>query len=280
MGDEAWDEKIPRSRGHIDLDQAHIDLGYIVELDKERQIICADCGTPAEGGIVCHLKPVTYEARYKGEIFFLERHIGVQCGCAFKRHLTQNPPGPKSVPQPKATGAATLEEIEEVRAGREPKECQITVIGAGMMAPGALVCTTHNQNPKACAQGRAAWLLERQREVIAGLEKSIDAAAKHIAIGGLVGGTLATIDRKIAEVKYAKKDAEIKKLQGVIDDGEKAHLSQRDQITELNAELTRIRENGTIPFVITEEAKPVREKTRLPRGLSGMKSRSRGKKKE
>jgi hypothetical protein len=33
------------------------------------------------------MKPETYAVRYQGEIFYLERHIGIACGCAAKRGL-------------------------------------------------------------------------------------------------------------------------------------------------------------------------------------------------
>ncbi len=89
MSEETWDKSIPRSKGVVDLSlySGFQSLGNIVTTDVSRQIVCADCGVPAEGGVVCHLKPETYTVRYKGEEFYIERHIGVACGCAKKRGL-------------------------------------------------------------------------------------------------------------------------------------------------------------------------------------------------
>lgn len=89
-GEEAWDPKIPRSRGVIHATQtfgAHV-LGEVQFHDGPRVIVCADCGAPVTDGLVFHLKPETYAVIYKNETFYLERHIGIKCGCAAKRGLS------------------------------------------------------------------------------------------------------------------------------------------------------------------------------------------------
>ena len=53
--------------------------------DGPRPVICADCGVPIEDGKVIHFKPERYAVRYHGQTFYLERHLGVTCGCAAKR---------------------------------------------------------------------------------------------------------------------------------------------------------------------------------------------------
>ena len=98
MGEETWPENIAKSKRALEADggvQVHGlpvqfyqigSLGAIVQ-DGPRPIICADCGAPVTDCVVVHLKPETYAVRYLGEIFYLERHIGVKCGSAAKRGL-------------------------------------------------------------------------------------------------------------------------------------------------------------------------------------------------
>lgn len=92
MGEENWPENVVRSRGHVVYgmfgwrDLIPRPLGKVIA-DGPRPIICADCGKAVPDGLVVHLKPTTYEVRYGNETFFLERHIGVGCGCAAKREL-------------------------------------------------------------------------------------------------------------------------------------------------------------------------------------------------
>ena len=98
MGEETWPENIARSKRTLEaVGDLHLlglplqfyqigSLGAIVH-DGPRPIICADCGAPVTDSVVVHLKPETYAVRYLGETFYLERHIGVSCGCAAKRGL-------------------------------------------------------------------------------------------------------------------------------------------------------------------------------------------------
>lgn len=64
----------------------HVAWGHIVS-DGPRPIICADCGKPIMDGLVFHMKPEVYAITIDGETFYLERHIGLSCGCAAKRGL-------------------------------------------------------------------------------------------------------------------------------------------------------------------------------------------------
>lgn len=97
MGEETWSSDVVRSKRIVDFDssgwkdwmaEALIDEfdGPIVH-DGPRPAICADCGKAPENGLLIHLKPETYAVRIESEVFFLERHIGVACGCAAKRGL-------------------------------------------------------------------------------------------------------------------------------------------------------------------------------------------------
>lgn len=96
MGEESWPENVVRSKGKIDLG----DLGFLrdakwdapepphlgrIEDDGPRVIICSECGKPVKDGNVVHRKPQTYAFVYKGETFYLERHLCL--GCARKRGL-------------------------------------------------------------------------------------------------------------------------------------------------------------------------------------------------
>lgn len=106
MGEENWPKNVVRTRGVIEADDlshywANFGGAFAYRLgetalqeiihDGPRTVICADCGTPQTDGNVVHLKPAAYAIRYKGETFFLERHIGVACGCAAKRGLVSGP---------------------------------------------------------------------------------------------------------------------------------------------------------------------------------------------
>ncbi len=89
--EESWPEDVVRSRGTLEGDGMVwlgllLDLGKVVR-DGPRAAICADCGKAPDDGLLIHMKPETYAVRYQGETFFLERHIGVTCGCAAKRGL-------------------------------------------------------------------------------------------------------------------------------------------------------------------------------------------------
>ena len=94
MGEEAWPENVVRSKGsyypsyrrRFRVRGQLVDLGRVIA-DGPRPIVCADCGTPIHDGLVVHMKPETYAVWYKDERFYLERHIGVACGCAKKRGL-------------------------------------------------------------------------------------------------------------------------------------------------------------------------------------------------
>lgn len=106
MGEESWPGNVVRSRGVIEADDlshywanfggvfayrlGETALQEIVH-DGPRTVICADCGEPQTDGNVVHMKPAAYAIRYKGETFYLERHIGVSCGCAAKRGLVPPP---------------------------------------------------------------------------------------------------------------------------------------------------------------------------------------------
>jgi len=87
MGEESWPENVVRTLGIVDSEMPLDDgllLGEIVR-DGPRPIICADCGKSIVDGFVVHMKPEVYAVWYKDETFYLERHIGVSCGCAAKR---------------------------------------------------------------------------------------------------------------------------------------------------------------------------------------------------
>lgn len=104
MGEENWPENVVRSvrpksyinrprNSPLELEEVLTDgyyykdeLGEIV-YDGPRLLICADCGKVPDDGAVFHVKPEVYAIKYKGEVFYLERHIGVACGCAKKRGL-------------------------------------------------------------------------------------------------------------------------------------------------------------------------------------------------
>lgn len=104
MGEETWPENVVRSKSVLDgrgddWDDEHADntapvgVGYCdtgiawgkILSEGPRPIICADCGTPIKDGLVVHMKPETYAILIRGEVFYIERHIGVSCGCAAKR---------------------------------------------------------------------------------------------------------------------------------------------------------------------------------------------------
>ncbi len=100
MGEDRWPESVVRSNGVLMFgargvsgrtprDEQDTDwtlFGPIVH-DGPRAVICADCGVPIVDGYVVHVKPETYAVEYLGETFYLERHIGVSCGCAARRGL-------------------------------------------------------------------------------------------------------------------------------------------------------------------------------------------------
>lgn len=91
MDEESWPENVVRSRGTLEGDGMVwlgllLGLGKVVQ-DGPRAAICADCGKAPDDGLLIHMKPETYAVRYQGEIFYLERHIGIACGCAAKRGL-------------------------------------------------------------------------------------------------------------------------------------------------------------------------------------------------
>ncbi len=91
MGEASWPEDIVRSKGSVDGD----DMVWLVRLtslgkiihDGPRAAVCADCGKVPEDGLLVHVKPETYAVAYQCETFYLERHLGVACGCAAKRGL-------------------------------------------------------------------------------------------------------------------------------------------------------------------------------------------------
>lgn len=106
MGEENWPGNVRRSIGVIEADDAYHawrsldgEIAYKIGetalqrivYDGPRAVICADCGRPQTDGNVIHMKPEAYAVLYKGETFYLERHIGVSCGCAAKRGLTEHP---------------------------------------------------------------------------------------------------------------------------------------------------------------------------------------------
>lgn len=96
MGEESWPENVVRSKGELSLDLLLSGVGDVIEAlttdlefkvprigkvisDGPRPIICADCGTPIVDGNVVHMKPETYAITYKGETFYLERHLCIAC---------------------------------------------------------------------------------------------------------------------------------------------------------------------------------------------------------
>ena len=96
MGEENWPDNVVRSKSVGDIDRSlcwgneeDVDLGNIVA-DGPRLLVCADCGAPQTGPVI-HMKPETYTLVYRGEPFYLEKHIGVACGCAAKRGLLSRP---------------------------------------------------------------------------------------------------------------------------------------------------------------------------------------------
>jgi hypothetical protein len=107
VAEDDWDPRIPRSKGvarfregaairpameqgwlFIMIAPTEEGLGEILKHDGPRVLVCADCGVPVEDGRVFHVKPETYSVIYRGETFYIERHIGLRCGCAMKRGLT------------------------------------------------------------------------------------------------------------------------------------------------------------------------------------------------
>jgi len=94
IGEETWPDSVIKSKGVHEWGMLHVvevihpfkPLGGII-FDGPRQLICADCGIPIMDGRIIHLKPERYAVSYGGETFYLERHIGVSCGCASKRGL-------------------------------------------------------------------------------------------------------------------------------------------------------------------------------------------------
>ena len=92
MGEENWPENVVRSKGLWDFLAPSMlrqilhplrPLGKVI-VDGPRAVICADCGSPTNG-VVLHVKPEIYAIRYEEQIFYLERHVGIDCGCAAKR---------------------------------------------------------------------------------------------------------------------------------------------------------------------------------------------------
>ncbi len=91
MSEASWPESIVRSKGSVDAEDM-VCLGLLTNLgrvihDGPRPAVCADCGEVPEDGLLVHVKPETYAVTYQGETFYLERHLGVACGCAAKRGL-------------------------------------------------------------------------------------------------------------------------------------------------------------------------------------------------
>jgi hypothetical protein len=84
MGEDSWDPTIPRSKGTVPFEKGA--LGEVILTDGPRVIICANCGMTITGPVF-HLKPETYSVEYGGWVFYIERHIGVACGCAAKLGL-------------------------------------------------------------------------------------------------------------------------------------------------------------------------------------------------
>lgn len=100
MGEENWPEGVVRSKGGVKSDDWSAGrqgwdvlsdvLGGFVS-DGPRPALCADCGVVPADGLLIHLKPETYRVFHerggRTEELYLERHIGVSCGCAAKRGL-------------------------------------------------------------------------------------------------------------------------------------------------------------------------------------------------
>jgi len=92
IGEETWPPGVIKSKGVHEWGMLHVvevihplmPLGQLI-FDGPRPVICADCGVPIEDGKVIHFKPERYAVRYHGQTFYLERHLGVTCGCAAKR---------------------------------------------------------------------------------------------------------------------------------------------------------------------------------------------------
>lgn len=86
--EETWPEGVVRSKATIECrDDLGDTLGKVIKTDGPRPIVCADCGQPIVDGLVFHVKPETYRVTWHGWTFYMERHIGVTCGCAKKRGL-------------------------------------------------------------------------------------------------------------------------------------------------------------------------------------------------
>ena len=92
-GEENWPENVVRSKGVVrvkDFPGLYDALGGEIIHDGPRYIICAECGAEMRDGLVVHQKPRTYAIAYEPEEgcavrpYYLERHIGVSCGCAAK----------------------------------------------------------------------------------------------------------------------------------------------------------------------------------------------------
>lgn len=84
MGEENWPKNVVRSKEVLHLPIRRRSLGRVLA-EGPRVIVCADCGAAQNDGNVIHLKPEIYAIAWKGETFYLERHL---CkSCAAKRGL-------------------------------------------------------------------------------------------------------------------------------------------------------------------------------------------------